>query len=208
MTQIGLYCVHSSSADEGAHSFSGDCGSWPQHQTETYWGYVGEEASCKAHSEISTRETPSRLGEDDLNQIHSLVVCIFAFHKFNSSSVFPWKSMITSTANTCHPSFSPQEATLEQILQKMEVLFGFVSKPKAVREGQAAMCILRPLSAKELSQQKKNTASTASPSEDPSLKATQSKKSSVGSSDTKGESIEQWADGNKTFWQKHTEVCA
>lgn len=34
----------------------------------------------------------------------------------------------------------------------MGVMVGFVSKPKAIRDGQAAMCILRPPSAKELSQ--------------------------------------------------------
>lgn len=86
---------------------------------------------------------------------------------------------------------SDLEANLEQIIQKMDVLFGFVSKPKAIREGQAAMCILRPLSAKELSQHKKNTAATELPSEHSDSKATQSKTSPVGSADTKGESTEQ-----------------
>lgn len=81
------------------------------------------------------------------------------------------------------------ETNLEQIVQKMEVLVGFVSKPKAIRDGQAAMCILRPPSAKELSQHKKNTTSTPSLSED--SKATQSKKHPADSTDTQGESIKQ-----------------
>ncbi|XP_049613976.1 translation initiation factor IF-3, mitochondrial isoform X2 [Syngnathus scovelli] len=39
---------------------------------------------------------------------------------------------------------------LEQIVQRIDVTVGFVAKPKVIREGQAAMCILRPPSAKEL----------------------------------------------------------
>ncbi|XP_074541564.1 translation initiation factor IF-3, mitochondrial [Halichoeres trimaculatus] len=78
------------------------------------------------------------------------------------------------------------EANLEQIVQKMETMVGFVSKPKAVRDGRAASCILRPLSAKELSQHKKNTASMGALSED-----SQNKTSPVSSPGTKGETIEQ-----------------
>lgn len=37
-------------------------------------------------------------------------------------------------------------------------MVGFVSKPKVIRDGQAAMCILRPPSAKELSQKGKSSA--------------------------------------------------
>lgn len=48
-----------------------------------------------------------------------------------------------------------QDAALEQIVQQMEVMVGFVSKPKIIRDGQAAMCVLRPPSAKELSQKEK-----------------------------------------------------
>uniref|UniRef100_A0A3B4AJN0 Translation initiation factor 3 N-terminal domain-containing protein n=1 Tax=Periophthalmus magnuspinnatus TaxID=409849 RepID=A0A3B4AJN0_9GOBI len=40
-------------------------------------------------------------------------------------------------------------------VQQMEVDFGYVSKPKVIRDGQAAMCILRPPSAKELAQKSK-----------------------------------------------------
>ncbi|XP_034555678.1 translation initiation factor IF-3, mitochondrial [Notolabrus celidotus] len=82
------------------------------------------------------------------------------------------------------------ETNLEQIVQQMEVLVGFVSRPKAKREGQTAMCILRPPSAKELSQHKKDIASE-SQSEDSSSKAAQSKTSPVNDTDTKEESIQQ-----------------
>lgn len=40
----------------------------------------------------------------------------------------------------------------------MGVAVGFVSKPRAIRDGRAAMCILRPPSAKELSQKGKRDA--------------------------------------------------
>ncbi|KAM6991738.1 LOW QUALITY PROTEIN: translation initiation factor IF-3, mitochondrial [Tautogolabrus adspersus] len=68
------------------------------------------------------------------------------------------------------------EATLEQMVQQMEVMVGFVSTPKAIRDGQAAMCILRPPSAKELSQHKaeKKNKGAALQSDDSSSKATQS----------------------------------
>ncbi|XP_061668042.1 translation initiation factor IF-3, mitochondrial isoform X2 [Syngnathoides biaculeatus] len=48
------------------------------------------------------------------------------------------------------------DQNLEQMVQQMEVMVGFVSKPKVIREGQAAMCILRPPSAKELSKRDKD----------------------------------------------------
>lgn len=44
------------------------------------------------------------------------------------------------------------------MVQQMGVMVGYVSKPKVIRDGQAAMCILRLLSAKELSQKEKNKA--------------------------------------------------
>ncbi|XP_068432946.1 translation initiation factor IF-3, mitochondrial [Clinocottus analis] len=50
------------------------------------------------------------------------------------------------------------DTTLEQIVQQMEVMVGFVSKPKVIRDGQAAMCILRPPSAKELKQKNQDAA--------------------------------------------------
>ncbi|XP_003971952.2 translation initiation factor IF-3, mitochondrial [Takifugu rubripes] len=50
------------------------------------------------------------------------------------------------------------ETALEEVVHKVGVMVGFVSKPKVVRDGQAAMCILRPPSAKELSQKGKSSA--------------------------------------------------
>lgn len=44
------------------------------------------------------------------------------------------------------------------MVQQMGIMVGFVSKPKVIRDGQAAMCILRPPSAKELSQKNKAAA--------------------------------------------------
>ncbi|CAG5928371.1 unnamed protein product [Menidia menidia] len=55
------------------------------------------------------------------------------------------------------------DATLEQMVEQMDVMLGFVSKPKVVRDGQAAVCILRPPSAKELSQQRKDKAAEPPP---------------------------------------------
>ncbi|CAJ1078344.1 translation initiation factor IF-3%2C mitochondrial [Xyrichtys novacula] len=82
------------------------------------------------------------------------------------------------------------EKNLEQIVQQMEVLVGFVSQPKAIKDGKAAMCILRPPSAKELAQQKNNKAS-ASQSGDSSSKTTQSKATPVTDTDTKEGSTQQ-----------------
>lgn len=86
------------------------------------------------------------------------------------------------------------DTTLEQIVQQMEVMVGFVSKPKAVRDGQAAMCVLRPPSAKELSQKNKDAASQ---SDDSTSRATESETPvpPVSNTDTTEESIH----GDKTF---------
>lgn len=63
-------------------------------------------------------------------------------------------------------SAGSMDSTLESLVQQMEADFGFVSQPKLIRNGQAAMCILRPPSAKELAQKsKKKTQSTNSASE-------------------------------------------
>ncbi|XP_070781795.1 translation initiation factor IF-3, mitochondrial [Enoplosus armatus] len=82
------------------------------------------------------------------------------------------------------------DTNLEQIVQQMEVMVGFVSKPKAIRDGQAAMCILRPPSAKELSQIEKDKAAASRPV-DSGSKAAQSKTSPVSNTDTAGESLQQ-----------------
>ncbi|XP_041831986.1 translation initiation factor IF-3, mitochondrial [Melanotaenia boesemani] len=74
---------------------------------------------------------------------------------------------ITLQAKGAKPAVDLDTA-LEQMVEQMEVMVGFVAKPKVIRDGQAATCILRPPSAKELSQKRKNKAepqSTQSPSE-------------------------------------------
>lgn len=63
---------------------------------------------------------------------------------------------------------------LEQVLQQMRVTVGFVSKPKVVREGQTAMCILRQPSAKERSQKNRKEAAD-SPAADSTSRAAQDK---------------------------------
>lgn len=60
----------------------------------------------------------------------------------------------------------------------------FVSKPKVIRDGQAAMCILRPPSAKELSQQAKNRGEESQPA------ATESKTPPVSNTDTTEELVQ------------------
>lgn len=61
---------------------------------------------------------------------------------------------------------------LEGLLQQMEVDYGFVSTPKEIQDGKAAMCTLRPLSAKELAKKSKKTQTTEVSSESPSAKDT------------------------------------
>lgn len=82
------------------------------------------------------------------------------------------------------------DTNLEQIVQQMEVMVGFVSKPKAIRDGRAAMCILRPPSAKELSQKEKNKTADLQTAKS-SLKAAESTTSPVGNMDTTEGSIQQ-----------------
>lgn len=68
----------------------------------------------------------------------------------------------------------------------MGVMVGFVSKPKVIRDGQAAMCILRPPSAKELSQIRKSSA--AGPQ---TAGSGSSQDRSVAATDAAGESVQQ-----------------
>ncbi|CAB1413960.1 unnamed protein product [Pleuronectes platessa] len=49
------------------------------------------------------------------------------------------------------------DTTLEQMVEQLEVMVGFVSKPTVVREGRGATCILRPASAKEIAQKGKKS---------------------------------------------------
>ncbi|XP_069017718.1 translation initiation factor IF-3, mitochondrial [Embiotoca jacksoni] len=76
------------------------------------------------------------------------------------------------------------DSTLEQMVEQMEILVGFVSPPKVIRDGHAAMCVLRPPSAKELSLKEKSKAA-----ESQSAKATQT--SPDGSTDSTEGSIQQ-----------------
>lgn len=57
----------------------------------------------------------------------------------------------------------PQDSALEEMVQQLGVTVGFISKPKVIRDGHAAMCILRPPSAKELSQKEKKRAAAPQP---------------------------------------------
>lgn len=75
------------------------------------------------------------------------------------------------------------ETTLEQMMQQMGVTVAFVSKPKVIRDGKAAMCVIRRPSAKELSQKTKNKAAASKP-DDSKPEATQNKASPVSSTDT------------------------
>ncbi|XP_030648369.1 translation initiation factor IF-3, mitochondrial [Chanos chanos] len=68
------------------------------------------------------------------------------------------KHHVRVTLKTGHPSSSssssnntqPLDSALEDMVGRMAAPVGFVSKPRVIREGRAAMCILRPPSAKEL----------------------------------------------------------
>ncbi|KAJ0061003.1 hypothetical protein NL108_004720 [Boleophthalmus pectinirostris] len=84
------------------------------------------------------------------------------------------RSTRNSTGNT--------DSHLENLVQQMEVDFGYVSKPKVIRDGQAAMCILRPPSAKELAQKPKKKQTTESSPESASAD---------GSKDTSESSVQQ-----------------
>ncbi|KAF7230907.1 translation initiation factor IF-3, mitochondrial [Nothobranchius furzeri] len=82
------------------------------------------------------------------------------------------------------------DAALEQIVEQINMTVGFVSKPKVIKDGRAAMCILRPPSAKELLQKRKEkdaeSQSITSASED-----TRSKTPPVGNTDSTQESPQQ-----------------
>ncbi|XP_073349082.1 translation initiation factor IF-3, mitochondrial [Pagrus major] len=78
------------------------------------------------------------------------------------------------------------DTSLDQMVLQMGMMVGFVSKPKVIRDGQAAMCILRPPSAKELSQKNKAAAEL---SDESSSKTSQNK--TENKADTTEESIQQ-----------------
>uniref|UniRef100_A0A4W6FQW9 Translation initiation factor IF-3, mitochondrial n=1 Tax=Lates calcarifer TaxID=8187 RepID=A0A4W6FQW9_LATCA len=84
------------------------------------------------------------------------------------------------------------DTTLEQMVQKMKVLVGFVSKPTVIRNGQAAMCVLRQASAKEIMQANKEKNKTAPPQSAVSSSTTaQSNTSPVSATDTTEGSVPQ-----------------
>ncbi|KAM3842380.1 translation initiation factor IF-3, mitochondrial-like [Diretmus argenteus] len=60
---------------------------------------------------------------------------------------------ITMRSRRADPTVS-LDVNLERVVQQLEVTVGYVSKPTAIRDGQAAMCVLRPPSAKELAQKR------------------------------------------------------
>ncbi|XP_036436517.1 translation initiation factor IF-3, mitochondrial [Colossoma macropomum] len=59
------------------------------------------------------------------------------------------------------------DTLLDQMVEKMSVPVGFVSKTRIIREGRAAMCILRPPSAKELQQRGAQTSKPESGTQKP-----------------------------------------
>lgn len=75
---------------------------------------------------------------------------------------------IRPALNSVHIFFL-QDSILEQIVEQMNIMVGFVSKPKVVKEGRTATCVLRPLSKKELLQKRQKDAepSEGAPSETP-----------------------------------------
>ncbi|XP_071324118.1 translation initiation factor IF-3, mitochondrial isoform X2 [Trachinotus anak] len=76
------------------------------------------------------------------------------------------------------------DTTLEQMVQQIEVMVGFVSPPKVKHDGRAAMCVIRPPSAKELSQKGKSNNNKASQPDGSGSNTTQSDASPVGTTDT------------------------
>lgn len=62
--------------------------------------------------------------------------------------------------NSVHIFFL-QDLVLEQIVEQMNITMGFVSRPKVVKEGRTATCVLRPLSKKELLKKRQKDAKTS-----------------------------------------------
>ena len=73
----------------------------------------------------------------------------------------------------------------------MEKTVGYISKPALIQDGQAAMCILRPPSAKDLLNKKKKTAAEVVPLGDKSTTTSESEASAVSSTDTTEGSLQQ-----------------
>lgn len=56
---------------------------------------------------------------------------------------------------------------MERMVEQMDVMVVFVSKPKVIRDGRASTCVLRPPSAKELSMKDKPSPSKPAPDRAP-----------------------------------------
>lgn len=82
------------------------------------------------------------------------------------------KHHVRITVRANRGSTGNMDSTLESLVQQMEVDYGFVSKPKVIRDGQAATCMLRPPSAKELAQKSKKTPTAEASSGSSSTKDT------------------------------------
>ncbi|XP_068609808.1 translation initiation factor IF-3, mitochondrial [Brachionichthys hirsutus] len=80
------------------------------------------------------------------------------------------------------------DRTLEQMVQQMDVMVGYVSTPKVIRDGKAAMCVLRQPTAKDLCK-KNHSKAAALPSPDKSANATP--KERVNASDATQRSAEE-----------------
>ncbi|XP_033991622.1 translation initiation factor IF-3, mitochondrial [Trematomus bernacchii] len=83
------------------------------------------------------------------------------------------------------------DITLQEMVERMEKTVGYVSKPALIQDGQAAMCILRPPSAKDLLNKKKKTAAEVVPPGDKSTTTSESEASAVSSTDTTEGSLQQ-----------------
>ncbi|KAM6915046.1 translation initiation factor IF-3, mitochondrial [Xenentodon cancila] len=71
------------------------------------------------------------------------------------------------------------DEALEQMVEEMDITVGFIAKPKVIKDGRAAMCILRPPSAKELSQKGRSKAAEESQSAGSTSEAGQSSNATV-----------------------------
>lgn len=94
-----------------------------------------------------------------------MVTYLTSIVRTHSMSNFDFKKNQKKPKNSycvCSP-LPPQESALEEMVQQLGVTVGFISKPKVIRDGHAAMCILRPPSAKELSQKEKKKAAAPQP---------------------------------------------
>lgn len=91
--------------------------------------------------------------------------------------------------NTSHTFLSfTQDTKLEQMVQQIGTMFGFVAKPTVQGEGKSAMCVLRPPSAKEMALKRKDPSSSP---QSASEKTTEKSDKAVSSGDATDESPQQ-----------------